>query len=446
MQVMVFQKPSDHLSALASSIIVPQYIISLIFPVKKYQLTLVRSELLRTIDTLVLAPFHLMGFLTQRQWVGCLLLAQQRLSIAVFWIKVLLCFSKQNMCHILLQVGWGVRAAFLHHFPFQSPFTFTFSFTHSLILLSLSSLSLLIMTSLSNQTKSMPTLTKSLTRWGFPTSQTSRTTLHPQPLSSSWRFSQNSFRWVGFILNSFETKNHNFPWNINWSTSIQSHPFPFKIYSAKMEIHAQLSGLRHIMWVKTAHSLLTNAQDNHLWYRLFQGTTTRGCPRWRGSWQTSPPWPWSSSSLGQSSPQPQLRRSNHGWSAKSLRVLRRRWSNTKISSTNINLFTISPHQVTILDKPDVKDAVDKIETVSSWKWPMLLSRESKSHHLNQPKPSPKPNSSLVASPAGCTLNLAGLGLRGGSPVQASLIDPCLRLTRTLETHRPPGLSLHLIQA
>ena len=53
-------------------------------PVKKYQLTLVRSELLRTIDTLVLAPFHLMGFLTQRQWVGCLLLAQQRLSIAVF--------------------------------------------------------------------------------------------------------------------------------------------------------------------------------------------------------------------------------------------------------------------------------------------------------------------------------------------------------------------------
>ena len=28
-----------------------------------------RSELLRTIDTLVLAPFHLMGLLTQRQWV-----------------------------------------------------------------------------------------------------------------------------------------------------------------------------------------------------------------------------------------------------------------------------------------------------------------------------------------------------------------------------------------
>ena len=211
-----------------------------------------------------------------------------------------------------------------------------------------------------------------------------------------------------------------------------------------MEIHAQLSGLRHIMWVKTTHSLLINAQDKDC---SSKGTTTRGCPPWRGSWQTSPPWPWSSSSLGQSSPQPQLRRSNRGRSAKSRRVLRRRWwSNTKISSTNINLFTISAHQVTILDKPDVKDAVDKIETVSSWKWPMLLSRESKSHHLNQPKPSPKPNSSLVASPAGCTLNLAGLGLRGGSPVQASLIDPCLRLTRTLETPRPPGLSLHLIQA
>jgi len=28
-----------------------------------------RSELLRAIDTLVLAPFHLMGLLTQRQWV-----------------------------------------------------------------------------------------------------------------------------------------------------------------------------------------------------------------------------------------------------------------------------------------------------------------------------------------------------------------------------------------
>ena len=36
-------------------------------------------------------------------------------------------------------------------------------------------------------------------------------------------------------------------------------------------------------------------------------------------------------------------------------------------------------QVTILDKPDMKDAVENIETVSSWKWQISLSEESKSH-------------------------------------------------------------------
>ena len=195
MQVMVFRKPSDDLSALANSLIVPQYIISLIFPVSQ-EVSIDTGQVWVAADHRHPGPCTVPpnGIPHPTPMGGLLLLAQQRLSIAVFWIKVLLCFSKQNMCHILLQVGWGVRAAFLHHFPFQSPFTFTFSFTHSLILLSLSSLPLLVMTSLSNQTKSMPTLTKSLTRWGFPTSQTSRTTLHPQPLSSSWRSSQNSFR------------------------------------------------------------------------------------------------------------------------------------------------------------------------------------------------------------------------------------------------------------
>ena len=60
----------------------------------------------------------------------------------------------------------------------------------------------------------------------------------------------------GFIPNGSEwmlgENNENGP---EWSQQL-FHPLLHQIYSAKMEIHAQLSGLRHIMWAKITLSSL----------------------------------------------------------------------------------------------------------------------------------------------------------------------------------------------
>jgi len=97
-----------------------------------------------------------------------------------------------------------------------------------------------------------------------------------------------------------------------------------QIYSAKMEIHAQLSGLRHIMyhhpWISTLTGIMANISTLTVillisWVKF---TTT-----------------------GPQKPEPAR-------------------PERKVSES-------SEEEVTILEKPDAKDAVDNIETVSSWK-------------------------------------------------------------------------------
>merc|ERR1711971_645455 len=97
-----------------------------------------------------------------------------------------------------------------------------------------------------------------------------------------------------------------------------------QIYSAKMEIHAQLSGLRHIMyhhpWISTLTGIMANISTLTVillisWVKF---TTT-----------------------GPQKPEPAR-------------------PERKVSESY-------EEEVTILEKPDAKDAVDPIETVSSWK-------------------------------------------------------------------------------
>ena len=109
-----------------------------------------------------------------------------------------------------------------------------------------------------------------------------------------------------------------------------------QIYSAKMEIHAQLSGLRHIMCAKITFSelILDHCVEHCIWQSLpIKGTTTLGSPPWQESWPTSRPWRydpshmiilwwwysyyddmiierWSFSSRGSNSPQPEPKRPN----------------------------------------------------------------------------------------------------------------------------------------
>ena len=91
-------------------------------------------------------------------------------------------------------------------------------------------------------------------------------------------------------------------------------------------------------------------------------------------------------------------------------------------------------QVTILDKPDMKDAVENIETVSSWKWQISLSEESKSHH--------QPNLLKKNFNRPCSLHFelgwsgAPRGLHGWLPNR-----PLSKTHKNTGDH-PPGFSLH----
>ena len=91
-------------------------------------------------------------------------------------------------------------------------------------------------------------------------------------------------------------------------------------------------------------------------------------------------------------------------------------------------------QVTILDKPDMKDAVENIETVSSWKWQISLSEESKSHR--------QPNLLKKNFNRPCSLHFelgwsgAPRGLHGWLPNR-----PLSKTHKNTGDH-PPGFSLH----
>ena len=68
-------------------------------------------------------------------------------------------------------------------------------------------------------------------------------------------------------------------------------------------------------------------------------------------------------------------------------------------------------QVTILDKPDAKDVVDTIETVSSWKWMMLSSAEP----TQSPPPPSQPPQNFNRPCSVCTFELGSTGAPRQAP-------------------------------